>query len=182
MAGSIGVYKSRIFVVNIYYLFMYQAKVYKIMIGAPSDIEEEIQIVSDVLIHWNNLYSEQNKIVLLPLHWSFSSYPNIGAHPQKSLNKQLVERSDLMICIFGSRLGTPTDTEISGTVEEINEHKKAGKNVMVFFKSSTDDNTSIDPLQSQKILDFKKVIKNDTLWCDFTDAADFEQKLYDKLV
>lgn len=160
---------------------MYQAKVYKIMIGAPSDIEEEVQVASDVLKHWNDLHSDQNKIVLLPLHWSFSSYPSMGNHPQKSLDKQLVEKSDLMVCVFGTRLGTPTETEISGTVEEINEHKKAGKDVMIFFKLSTNDITSIDPLQLQKINDFKKMIKNSTLWCDFTDAADFKQKLSDKL-
>lgn len=151
------------------------------MIGAPSDIKEEIQIASEVLMHWNNLHSEQSKIVLLPLHWSFSSYPNIGTHPQKSLDKQLVEKSDLMICIFGTRLGTPTDTDISGTVEEINEHKKTGKNVMMFFKSSSDNITAIDLQQLRKIQDFRVSIKNDTLWCDFTDAADFKQKLSDKL-
>ena len=113
---------------------MYQANVYRIMIGSPSDIKEEVQTAIDVLKHWNNLHSEQNKIVLLPLHWSISSYPASGKHPQKLLDKQVVEKSDLLVCVFGAKLGTPTDTEISGTVEEINEHRKAGKDVMMFFK------------------------------------------------
>ena len=160
---------------------MYQANVYRIMIGSPSDIKEEISIARKVLNDWNNLNSEKNRMVLLPIHWSISSYPAMGKHPQKLLNEQLVEKSDLMICIFGTRLGSPTDTEISGTVEEIKEHRKAGKDVMVFFKNSVDDISSVDLQQLQKIKDFKESIKNDVLWQEFSDAKDFEKKLSDKL-
>lgn len=160
---------------------MYQANVYKIMIGSPSDIKEEITIAREVFSNWNNLNSEKNRIVLLPIHWSISSYPAVGKHPQKLLNEQLVEKSDLMICIFGTRLGSPTDTEISGTVEEIKEHRKAGKDVMVFFKNSVDDISSVDLQQLQKIKDFKESIKNDVLWQEFSDAKDFEHKLSEKL-
>ena len=160
---------------------MYQANVYRIMIGSPSDIKEEISIAREVLNNWNNLNSEKNRMVLLPIHWSISSYPAIGKHPQKLLNEQLVEKSDLMICIFGTRLGSPTDTEISGTVEEIKEHRKAGKDVMVFFKMSVDDISSVDLQQLQKIRDFKESIKNDVLWCEFSDKEDFERKMSEKL-
>lgn len=160
---------------------MYQANVYRIMIGSPSDIKEEISIAREVLNNWNNLNSEKNRMVLLPIHWSISSYPAMGKHPQKLLNEQLVEKSDLMICIFGTRLGSPTDTEISGTVEEIKEHRKAGKDVMVFFKNSVDDISSVDLQQLQKIKDFKESIKNDVLWKEFSDAKDFEHKLSEKL-
>lgn len=160
---------------------MYQANVYRIMIGSPSDIKEEISIAREVLNNWNNLNSEKNRMVLLPIHWFISSYPAMGKHPQKLLNEQLVEKSDLMICIFGTRLGSPTDTEISGTVEEIKEHRKAGKDVMVFFKNSVDDISSVDLQQLQKIKDFKESIKNVVLWQEFSDAKDFEHKLSEKL-
>lgn len=160
---------------------MYQANVYRIMIGSPSDIKEEISIAREVLNNWNNLNSEKNRMVLLPIHWSISSYPAMGKHPQKLLNEQLVEKSDLMICIFGTRLGSPTDTEISGTVEEIKEHRKAGKDVMVFFKNSVDDISSVDLQQLQKIRDFKESIKNDVLWQEFSDVKDFEHKLSENL-
>ena len=48
--------------------------------------------------------------------------------------KQMVEKSDLLVCLFGTRIGTPTDTDASGTIEEIREHIKAGKQVMMFCK------------------------------------------------
>ena len=116
---------------------MYQANVYRIMIGSPSDIKEEISIAREVLNNWNNLNSEKNRMVLLPIHWFISSYPAMGKHPQKLLNEQLVEKSDLMICIFGTRLGSPTDTEISGTVEEILQERSKLKVVVVIFGRKT---------------------------------------------
>lgn len=160
---------------------MYHSDVYDIMIGAPSDIVEEVSTAISVINQWNYINSEATNIVLLPLHWSINSYPTYGAHPQKSINKQLVGKSDLMISIFGAKLGTPTDTEASGTVEEINEHINAGKDVMVFFKLSIDDLSSVDPQQLQKIQEFKDSIKNKALWCDFSDNDDFQKKLSDKI-
>ena len=98
---------------------MFQANVYKIMIGAPSDIKEEVNIAIDAIYHWNNINAEKQKTVLLPLHWSISAYPIIGMHPQKAINQQVVNKSDLLICIFGAKLGTPTQDYASGSVEEI---------------------------------------------------------------
>ena len=86
-----------------------------------------------------------------------------------------------MVCIFGTRLGSPTDTEISGTVEEIKEHRKAGKDVMVFFKMSVDDISAVNPQQLQKTKEFKESIKNNVLWQEFSDAKDFEKKFADAL-
>ena len=151
------------------------------MIGAPSDIIEEVNTAISVINQWNYINSEATNIVLMPLHWSINSYPTCGAHPQKSINKQLVSKSDLMVSIFGAKLGTPTDTEASGTVEEINEHINAGKDVMVFFKLSIDDISSVDPQQLQKIQEFKDGIKDKALWCDFYDNDDFQKKLSDKI-
>ena len=77
--------------------------------------------------------SEIQKVICLPLHWSISSYPEVGKHPQKIINNQVVSKSDLLICVFGSKLGTPTEDYASGSVEEVEEHIKAGKPVMIFF-------------------------------------------------
>ena len=151
------------------------------MIGSPSDIQEEVDTAIKVINRWNYLNSESTNIVLMPLHWSINTYPTSGTHPQKSINKQLVSKSDLMISIFGTKVGTPTDTEISGTVEEINEHLDAGKDVMVFFKLSIDDISSIDAQQLQEIKDFKERIKDRVLWCEFTNNEDFEKKINEKI-
>lgn len=160
---------------------MYNAKVYRVMIGAPSDIKEEIQMVHDAIYRWNALHSECSKIVLLPLHWSINSHPLAGNRPQEILNEQLVGKSDLLICVFGTRIGTPTGEAFSGTIEEINEHLKAGKDVMMFFKQTLDSISSLDPSQLQKLNEFKNSIKNKALLVDYQNTNVFESLLFDKL-
>lgn len=160
---------------------MYKAKVYRVMIGAPSDIKNEIQVAFDTIYRWNALYSECSKIVLLPLHWSINSHPSVGNRPQEILNEQLVEKSDLLISVFGIRIGTPTGAAESGTIEEINEHLKAGKDVMIFFKQTVDNISSLDFLQFQKLNDFKNSIKDEALLFDYQQTNAFGSLLFEKL-
>ena len=161
---------------------MYKAKVYKIMIGAPSDIQEEIQIAKNVIHRWNVINSEYQRRVLLPLHWSDNAFPLAGEHPQKTIDKTVVVKSDLLICIFCSRLGSPTDTHKSGSLEEIDEHLKAGKDVMLFFKKNgpTPQNEH-DLEQLQKLISYKKTIQNNILWWEYNEVDDFENLLREKL-
>lgn len=157
------------------------ARVYKIMIGAPSDIKEEMQIAKEVIHEWNYINTERNHKVLLPLHWSISTYPSSGKHPQKLINEQIVDKSDLLICIFGSRLGSPTDTDISGSVEEINEHLKAGKDVMIFFRRNLNISSINDLQQTTKLLEFKENIKGKVLFEEYNDEKEFKPLLTNKL-
>ena len=156
------------------------ARVYRIMIGAPSDIKEEVQIAKDVINEWNYVHTELHHKVLLPLHWSISAYPNSGKHPQKIINEQVVDKSDLLICIFGSKLGTPTDTDISGSVEEINEHFKAGKDVMIFFRKNLEIESLDDMQQVEKLLKFKESIKGNALFEEY-EKNSFKSILSQKL-
>lgn len=158
---------------------MYKARVYHIMIGAPSDITEEVTIVKDVVNRWNDLNSEKEKVVLLPKYWESSTYPIAGARPQESINKQIVEKSDLLISIFGARIGAPTGSSLSGSIEEINEHLKAGKNVMVFFKQSGSYN--IDLEQLKKVKEYRDNHRNDIYWVDYPNAEKFKDLLFDKI-
>lgn len=157
---------------------MYLGRVYQIMLGAPSDITDEIKQAQEVIYEWNTLHSSQHKMVLLPLHWKTHAYPSMGKHPQKNIDKQVVDKSDLLICIFGSRLGSPTDTDISGTVEEIREHIEAGKDVMLFFKTKTSIN---DIHQLTALSKFKESIKTKALWWDYGDENSFKEILRSKL-
>ena len=150
------------------------------MIGAPSDIKEEVQIAKDVINEWNYVHTELHHKVLLPLHWSISAYPNSGKHPQKIINEQVVDKSDLLICIFGSKLGTPTDTDISGSVEEINEHLKAGKDVMIFFRKNLEIESLDDMKQVEKLLKFKESIKGNALFEEY-EKNSFKSILSQKL-
>ena len=149
------------------------------MIGAPSDITEEVRIAIEVIQKWNYLNSDKEKVVLQPMHWSISTYPEAG-RPQGSINKQMVEKSDMLISIFGVRIGSPTGIEKSGTIEEINEHIRADKTVMVFFKTSG-SYKDLDPKQIQSLQDYRKEIKDKVRWDEFETPDKFKDLLAEKL-
>jgi len=56
--------------------------------------------------------------------------------PQAILNRQIVDSGHLLIGIFGNRLGTPTGKAQSGTIEEIEEFRKTGRYVALYFSSA----------------------------------------------
>ena len=152
---------------------MFAAYTYKIMIGCPSDIKEEIDIAIKVINHWTTLHAEQSGTVLLPIHWATNSYPEQGAHPQTLLNGQLASKSDMLIGIFGARVGTPTEKSQSGTIEEIEEHIKAGKPVMLFFRKQNDTST-IPASEIEKLQSFKHNVEKRCLYREYDSPPSFE--------
>lgn len=150
------------------------------MIGCPSDIKEEIDIAIKVINHWTTLHAEQSSTVLLPIHWNTNSYPEHGAHPQTLLNGQLASKSDMLIGIFGARVGTPTEKSQSGTIEEIEEHINAGKPVMLFFRRQN-DTSSIPASEIEKLQTFKSNVRNHSLYREYDNPSSFESTFTDAL-
>jgi hypothetical protein len=70
-------------------------------------------------------------VTVVPVSWSDHAYSEFGIRPQESLNKQLVDEADLAFAMFADRLGTPTGEADSGTVEEMNVMREAGKHVSI---------------------------------------------------
>lgn len=63
-------------------------------------------------------------------------YPELSGRTQGVLNKQIVRSAHFLIGIFGTRLGTPTGVAPSGTLEEIEEIRKSGKHVALYFSNA----------------------------------------------
>src|SRR4026209_2293015 len=103
-----------------------------ILVASPGDVPDERETVPRVCARWNDCH---DYATLHALMWETASTPEMGDHPQHVLDRQLIEKGDLLIAILWSRLGTPTPTAKSGTVEEIREfikHKGPAR-VMVYF-------------------------------------------------
>ena len=156
-------------------------RTYRIMIGAPSDMKKEVEIAKNIINHWNDINSNRENTVLLPLHWEVSAYPATGKHPQKIINEQVVAKSDMFIGIFGKKLGSPTENYLSGTVEEINEHLQCGKKVMMFFCSDRKNLGDVNQTQHKRLLTFKRQIVERALWVEFNGVQHFKTQLTDKL-
>ncbi len=117
----------------------YDAKVYQVMIASPNDVDRERQIAAEIVLEWNIANSQRAGVVLLPASWETHAAPRMGDRPQAIINKQVLEASDLLIGVFWTRIGTPTGEAISGTVEEIEDHIKAGKPVMLYILQCASD-------------------------------------------
>lgn len=154
----------------------YNAKVFKIMIASPSDVTEERNITKEVIYEWNAIHSESKNIVLLPVGWETHSSPEMGLPPQEIINKQVLEKSDLLVGVFWTRIGTKTGEYISGTVEEIEKHIKQGKLTMLYFSSKPINPDSINQEQKIRLDEFKESCKNRGLYYPYNDLENFRKE------
>src|SRR5664280_1846035 len=126
------------------------------MIASPGDVVQARRIAYDVVHEWNAINARDRKITLMPVGWETHASPEMGDRPQAIINGQLLKDSDLLVAVFWTRLGSPTGTAPSGTVEEIEEHLAAGKPVMIYFSSAPVRPDSIDANQYSALKAFKE--------------------------
>ena len=112
---------------------MRKFKVYRVMIGSPSDLAEERQAATDAVHEWNAQHADAEGAVLLPVKWETHALPTSGVRPQSAINDQLVDRCDILVGMFWTKLGTSTGIAASGTVEEIDRFVSDGKPTMLYF-------------------------------------------------
>jgi len=149
-----------------------------IAIASPGDVQEEREAVRRVFTRWNDTNSQAT---LHPKMWEFA-VPELGKHPQDILNQKIIDNSDLLIAIFWSKLGTPTRTAPSGTVEEIYKfiEKKGAQRVMLYFCKRNLPN-DIDPAELMRLNEFKATMKTRGLFHDYITVEELERDLYPHL-
>ena len=117
-------------------LVSYSPTVFEVMIASPSDVPQERLIAREVITEWNTIHAKDRQTVLMPIGWETHSTPGTGDRRQAIINGQLLKDADLLVAVFWTRLGSPTGVARSGTVEEIEEHLRAGKPAMIYFSSA----------------------------------------------
>jgi hypothetical protein len=145
----------------------FQANVLRVMIASPGDVAEERQAVTGEILRWNDANAVARRQVLLPVKWETHSTPQQGEHPQAIINRQLLDDADIMVAIFGTRIGTPTEGYISGTVEEIKKHVAAGKTAKIYFSDVPVPPSSLDPEQYAQLQAFRKECQTTGLYATF---------------
>ena len=154
----------------------YDARVFNVMIASPSDVKSEREIVREVIYEWNAVHSEREGIVLLPVGWESHSSPEMGARPQEIINRQTLDKCDLLVGIFGTRIGTNTGEYPSGTIEEIENHIKSGKPAMVYFSNQLGDSGSFEAEQYTELMKWKEYYRNHGLCESYDSDSDFKDK------
>ncbi len=133
-----------------------QGIIYRVLVASPSDCVRERQLVPDIIYAWNAAHSLPLGAILEPVLWETHARPELGERPQGIINKQLVSNCDLLIGTFWTRLGTSTGKAESGTAEEIEEFRAAGKRVLLYFSSAPVVLDGVDLAQYESLKAYKK--------------------------
>lgn len=152
------------------------AIVLNVLVASPSDVSEERDIVTSAVHAWNAAHYATTGIMLNPIRWETHSFPASGDRPQAIVNRQIVDEGDFLIGIFGNRLGTPTGEAQSGTIEEIERFRKAGKHVALYF-STADVPRSADRDQLKALEDYQRERQKDTLYSTFRTHDELRQRV-----
>lgn len=156
----------------------YEATVFNVMIASPGDVASERAIIRDVIYEWNAVHSSARKIVLLPIGWETHSSPEMGEPAQAIINKQILSKCDMLVGVFWTRIGTPTEHHISGTVEEIEEHIATGSPTMLYFSSQPVAMDTVDLDQVKRLKQFKESCQSRGLYQGYDSHSDFKEKFY----
>jgi hypothetical protein len=147
-------------------------------IASPGDVTDIRDVVPKIFTRWNDSH---NRAMLHPKMWEFA-VPQMGGHPQSILNKTIIEASDLLVAIFWSKLGTPTPTAPSGTVEEIREfiRLKGPQRAMIYFCTRPLP-YDINPVELSRLREFQAEMREQALYSQFDTVDQFEANLYHHL-
>lgn len=159
----------------------YQATVIPVMIASPGDVVEERELIRRVIHDWNDVNAESAHAILTAVGWDTHSSPEIGTRAQELINNRILKNCDLLVGVFWTRLGTPTGDFSSGTVEEIENHIKAGKPAMIYFSSKPAAPESINPTQYEKVKEFRELLKLKGLIEAFDTTDELERKFSKQL-
>ncbi len=162
----------------------------RVFISSPSDVMEERELLSTVVIpdvrkifgDIGHLFGEE--IDVQAISWEKDAYPSAGEDTQAILNEQLGEY-DILIGIMWKRFGTPTPRAPSGTIEEfdiaIESYQKTGyPQIMFYFKTKkfyTDNPEEI--AQFNHVIQFKKKSSReiDVFYWQYDGILEFERNV-----
>ncbi len=149
-------------------------KVLNVLISSPSDVNAERDAVESAIQEWNINHHKSTGIMLHPVRWETHAFPALGDRPQGILNRQIVKSAHFLIGIFGGRLGTPTGEAPSGTIEEIEEIRKSGRHVSLYF-SNAPVPRDVDRAQLDALEEYRRSLQQRGLYSSFASVDELRR-------
>ena len=91
------------------------ARILRVFVASPGDVKAERDVMAHVIERVNDTLGEENALRLTLFRWEKQAVPGLG-EPQPQLNPDL-DRADIVVAIFWSRLGTIGGAGMTGTQE-----------------------------------------------------------------
>lgn len=129
----------------------------RILIASPSDVKEERDIAERVIHRIELMCDAGFPLTLKARRLEFDVPAVMGKPAQVTINERLVDACDCAVCIFWTRIGTPTDNAEGGAVDELERMLAANKPVLLYFSDAVPESLSnIDPQQWLALSEWKK--------------------------
>ncbi len=155
---------------------------YNVVISCPSDMDSSRHLVEQAVNTINEQYGEMKNCRFQVKYWSKDVLFTNGK-PQELINRGIIDDADLVIALFGGKLGSPTEKAASGTIEEIEEMVKNHKDTIVcFLDKEFVFNTRESDAQIRewvRLQDFKE--KYNGLYLSFKSDDELVQRLTNQL-
>jgi len=155
----------------------FNSRTYRVLIASPSDLSEERQAATEAVNEWNAQHGAAESVVLLPVKWETHAMPQAGIRPQEAINHQLVQKCDILVGMFWTKIGTNTGVAESGTAEEIDQFVAGGKPALLYFSRRPIDPNKIDLTQFKKLKTFKSATYERALTGRFATVDELRQTL-----
>ena len=147
----------------------------RLMISCPSDVKTEVQLINKVVENINDSIGVSMDVFIKTLYWAKNVMPEAGDYPQSIINKQILEKSDAIIAIFGNKIGSPTQNYESGTIEEIENMIEKGKQVFVYFSDKPIRRSERDVEAEKQVEAFKKKFRNRGIYVEYGSDEEFSE-------
>lgn len=152
-----------------------QSWVVQLLISAPGDVPPgHLQVIEGTIAQWNRAHGRHYGLIFTSTDWSGTA-PAFGDYPQDVINRQIVNSADAAIAVFADRLGTPTPSHPSGTAEEIEVLRAAGKHVGILLNECPRAAPGKDEMeQRSKLLEYVDEVRTEALTRSYTDLGQLD--------
>jgi len=150
---------------------------YRGLLISPGDVDAERDAVAQVIQLWNASIGRALGARVDLVRWETHAIPDASRPPQDALNQQLVDDCDFGIAIFWTRLGSPTRTHPSGSVEEIQRLRDKRARVLVYFSNAPIPQDRLKDEQFDELMAFKETLRREGLLGSYDQIADLTSKV-----
>ena len=145
---------------------MRKETIISVFVASPEDVRDDTQCLVDVIDELNLTWSKNLGIRLELVRWETHAIPGVGSDSQDVINRTIGNDYDIFKGILWARIGKPTSSAISGTVEEFQRAYERSKvdpkqcKIMFYFRDSPLPPSLVDPAQLAEVNKFKQQLKD----------------------
>jgi len=150
---------------------------YSCLVISPSDVEFERVAVSEVLQLWNGQIGSALDARIEAVRWETHATPDASEPAQQVLNRQIVDGCDFGVAIFWTRIGSPTETGLSGSIEEIERLRKRGARVLVYFNTAAIPQDQLRDDQFDRLMEFKARLDKEGLRGSYSGVPNLREQV-----